>query len=125
MKSLPQLIRYFFVGSLSAVVEWVSFFLCDKAGFFYAISTIISFLIATWVNFLLGRTLAFSKESINLSKEVLFIYFVSLIGLGINLAMMFLLVSVLGWTPFIAKLCSTWVAFFWNFFSRKYFVYKQ
>jgi len=60
---LKQVIRYFFVGGTAALTEWVTFFLCSRAGIFYAISTCIAFLIATFVNFFLGRKFAFAKKS--------------------------------------------------------------
>ncbi len=122
---IRQLFRYFFVGGTAAVTEWVTFFLCDKAGLFYTLSTIIAFLIATFVNFLLGRKLAFSKKSEDTATEAFFVYLVSFIGLLINLGFMYLFVSLLSWNEMLSKIIATGIAFFWNFFSRKKFIYKE
>ncbi len=107
------------------MTEWVTFFLCDKAGLFYTLSTMIAFLVATFVNFLLGRKFAFSKKSEGTAKEAFFVFLVSFIGLLINLGLMYLFVSLLFWNEMLSKIFATGIAFFWNFFSRKRLIYKE
>jgi len=122
---LKQVIRYFFVGGTAALTVWVTFFLCSRAGIFYAISTCIAFLIATFVNFFLGRKFAFAKKSTGTKQEAIAVYLVSFVGLLINLGLMYLFVSLFSWNELFSKLIATSIAFFWNFFSRKWFIYKD
>ncbi len=107
------------------MTEWVTFFLCHKAGLFYTFSTMIAFLLATLVNFRLGRKFAFSKKSEETAKEAFFVYLVSFIGLLMNLGLMYLFVSFLFWNEMLSKIIATGIAFFWNFLSRKLFIYKE
>lgn len=124
-KLMVQLIRYFFVGGTAAVSEWLVFFICSRAGLFYACSTVISFLIATLVNFMLGRRFAFQKKEKKTVKELFMVYFISFLGLLINLGLMYLFVSRLHLNEMPAKIAATGTVFFWNFFSRKFFIYSS
>lgn len=120
-----QFCRYLLVGGTAAVTEWVTFFLCSKARLFYGLSTIIAFLIATLVNFLFGRKLAFAKQKNSTFKEVVLVYSVSLVGLIINLSLMFLFVTVLSTNELFSKILATGIVFFWNFFARKFLIYRE
>ena len=122
---IKQFIRYFVVGGTAAVTEWVIFLLCELIGFHYLLATTVSFVVATYVNYIMGRTFAFRKESNGSVKEALMVYLVSLVGLLINLELMYLFVSGFEWNELISKLFSTGIAFFWNFFSRKCLIYRK
>ena len=123
-KSYKQFIIYFFVGGTAAIVEWITFALCNKVfhlSFF--IATIFSFLIATGVNFVLGRKFAF-KGTTNTKKEVLAVYFVSATGLLLNLLFMYILVRIELVDAMLSKIISTGLVFIWNYLSRKLLIYK-
>jgi putative flippase GtrA len=125
---IKQLISYFFIGLSAALVEWFSFWLLNEPleQNIYT-STAIAFILATFVNWIIGRNTIFKKAAKNkkISVDASVVYIVSGIGLGLNLALMWLLADVLAIYPLFSKIIATGLVFMWNFLSRRYFVYKQ
>ena len=91
------------------------------------VSTTIAFILATFVNWIIGRTTLFKKEARRkkIGADAAAIYLVSGVGLGLNLALMALFVNVIGIYPLLSKILATGIVFAWNFLSRRYFIYKQ
>ncbi len=130
--NLKQFISYFCVGGTAALVEWGTFYLFSNVfGIFYQLATVLSFIFSTTVNWILGRMFTFkgSEYKGHEAKEMMLVFLVSLIGLGINMALMWLFVSVFGLSSGLQKLASkimaTGIVFFWNFLSRKLLIYKN
>ena len=119
------------MGGAAALVEWFSFYIADRLGVPYLISTIMAFLIATLVNWILGRIFTFRNSAYKdkKAKEAFLVFLVSAIGLGFNLLLMYLFVDIIGMNTGIlrtlAKVLSTGIVFIWNFLSRKLWIYKK
>ncbi|MDE6593765.1 MAG: GtrA family protein [Oscillospiraceae bacterium] len=129
---IRQLFSYVCVGGTAAIAEWVMFFIFVKMGFDYKPATALAFVVSTAVNYVMGRLLTFkgnNKYEGKKLREIALIYLVSIIGLGFNLLLMWLFVDILGFTSDImqlaAKIMSTGIVFFWNFFIRKLAIYRQ
>ncbi len=129
-ENIKQFLSYFGVGGAAAIVEWITFFVMDRIGLPYLISTIIAFIVATFVNWFLGRTYTFKDSAFKdkKTKEILLVFLVSAIGLGFNLLLMYLFVDVIGMNTnllkTIAKILATGIVFVWNYLSRKLWIYK-
>ena len=123
---LEQLIRYGFVGGIAALTEWATFFLFDGiVHWHYMVATVLSFLIATFVNWAVGRCTMFQNAAKGgTACEILGIYFVSGIGLVLNLFLMFFFVEKIGIRNAVAKITATGLVCIWNFISRKLFIYR-
>ena len=129
---IKQFISYFCVGGVSALVEWVSFFLLGRLlNMPYLPATAMAFIISTTTNWILGRTFTFknSKLGQKKGKEFLQVFGVSAIGLLGNLGLMFLFVDVIGMKSellkTIAKILATGIIFIWNYLARKLWIYRQ
>ena len=128
---IRQFLSYFWVGGVSAIVEWLIFSVLDTLlELPYLLSTVLAFICSTTVNWFLGRTFTF-KDSVyrdQKAKEIVLVFLVSAVGLLFNLLLMYLFVTVLGMNTHllktIAKILSTGIVFMWNFVSRKYLIYK-
>lgn len=121
---INQLFLYVIVGAVATVVEWAFFYVLDVLlGIHYAISTTVAFLFSTLSNWMCGRFLLFDGIG-NIKKELLQIYSVSIIGLLMNLALMFVFIEFIALDDFVSKILSTGVVFFWNFLVRKFYIYK-
>ena len=126
-KLFRQLFSYFFVGLAAALVEWTSFWVFNsplRLGIY--LSTLLSFLIATSVNWLLGRKTTFKKHSKarDARKDILPVFLVSGVGLGLNILLMWLFVDRLLWIPLLSKILATGIVFAWNFTSRRFLIYN-
>lgn len=131
-KNIKQFFSYFCVGGVSALVEWILFFLIEYFwNLQYLIAVFISFLFSTTVNYFLGRIFAFKATSYEKKKlkEFLFVFGVSALGLLFNFILMYIFVDVFGMNTNIlktaAKILSTGIVFLWNFLSRKFLIYKE
>ncbi len=125
-KDIKSFVLYFIVGALATIVEWILFYLLNTVlHFHYSISTIIAFAISTFANWGFGRLLVFKKGSGNLKKEITQIYIVAIIGLSMNLLIMWVGVDLLGFNEMLTKIAATCIVFFWNYIIRKLVIYRE
>lgn len=131
-KNIKQFLSYFGVGGAAAIVEWVCFSLfVSVIGLPYLLATVLAFVFSTTANWILGRIFTFKESAYKEKrvKEVGLVFFVSAIGLGFNMLLMYLFVDVIGMKSnlqqTIAKVLSTGIVFIWNFLSRKLWIYRD
>lgn len=120
-----RLIKYFFVGGLAAVIDITLFVLCaGYLGWPWIPVSICTFVLATLINYFLSIKFVF-KSGIRHQKnlEIVAVYIVSIFGLLINQLALYLTITWLNWSFLVAKIFATAIVFFWNYFSRKYFVF--
>jgi putative flippase GtrA len=86
----------------------------------------LGFVIATAVNYFLSIRFVFeSGVRFEFFREISLVFLISLIGLGVNQAVLYLGIGILGWEMLFTKLCATGVVFFWNFAGRSQFIFKS
>jgi putative flippase GtrA len=121
------LFRYLLIGGTAAAVDWLLFtLLASVLEIQFLIAASISFVIATYTNYILGIKTIFHSEIRFIKKhELLIIFLVSGIGLIINLIGLFIFYKVFGLHLLISKVSATGLAFFWNFFIRVLFVFQK
>ncbi|MDA8095558.1 MAG: GtrA family protein [Betaproteobacteria bacterium] len=121
------LARYFIVGACAAAVDiGVFLLLATLAGVGYLWAATISFVLGTLVNYWLSIAYAFrNANKYSRHVEIVFIYLVSGIGLGLHQAILFGLVAKAGMALLPAKLGATGVVFIWNYWSRKQFIFAK
>lgn len=128
IKSMRQFVAYFLVGGGATIVEWSCFWIFSNfIGIQYLIATALAFIVSTFANWLLGRLFAFKDEAknTNIIKEILSIYLVSVIGLGLNLVIMYVMVDCFTINAMISKIVATGLVFFYNYFVRKFLIYRK
>ena len=126
-KSMQGLFGYLIVGGLATVVEWAGFWLfSEKMGIAYLLATALAFAISTFANWLFGRLLVFrGKQQQSFLREILSVYLASIVGLLLNLLIMFLLVQLLGAEKMSAKMATTVLVFMYNYLVRKLIIYRK
>ena len=130
--NIKQFISYFFVGGVAAIVEWVMFFIfANVLQINYFVSTVIAFIFSTTANWILGRITTFKDNNTykdKKAKEAFLVFVVSAIGLLLNLILMYLFVTVMGFDSSLgktlSKIAATGIVFIWNFLIRKLVIYK-
>mgnify|MGYP001258715259 CR=1 FL=1 len=124
-KLYKNITKYVFVGGAAALIDWLIFWiLAIRLDLFFIYAASISFVIATFANYLFGINILFISESRHSkSMEVILTLTVSTIGLAINLISLSILIN-LGVNMLFSKILASGVAFFWNFFSRSIFIFK-
>lgn len=120
-----QFFFYLIVGGLATIVEWVAFYVLSSLfKVHYAPATSLAFILSTAANWLFGRLIMFRNSKQSTAKELLKIYMVSIIGLLMNIAIMFIAIEKIGIQEMISKIIATGVVFIWNFLIRKLVIYK-
>lgn len=123
-KEIQDFFKYLVVGGIATISEWIIFFFLDKMSVYYAIATVIAYMLSTFVNWLMGRILVFKEAKQPLWKEIASIYIVSIGGLLLNLLIMSFTIELLDFSNMLSKVLATVIVFSYNFLIRKIFIYK-
>lgn len=120
-----RLIRYFVMAVIIVSIEIVTFQVLILLGTDYLLATALSFVLAVILNWIGGRIFIFGKSRYHPAKEFLMVLVASVVGLIIQLAVVFFCVEVLSLYPIIAKGMSIVFSFFWNYLFRSKLIYKS
>ena len=121
-----KFIKYFFVGGVAAIVDFLVFALFVKIFKLpWFISGITGFVLATLVNYLLSIKHVFTSGArFKKHKEIILIFLVSFIGLIVNQFILWQCIEFLSLDPLISKIIATGIVFFWNYSARNHFIFK-
>ena len=123
--NIKELFLYLIVGGIATITEWLCFYAFEKMLLHYTVSTIIAYIISTFVNWAAGRILVFKKSEQSVISELVKIYLTSIVGLVLNLLIMFISVEFMRMGEMFSKIIATGIVFFFNYFVRKFLIYKQ
>lgn len=130
-----KLVLYLFVGGTAALVEWALFYIFIN----YVLNSLdlgltaltmtatsLAFCLSTLYHYFLGNVLVFDSGSrYNRSKELSLVFLVSIMGLGFNLLLMYIFVTLLGWQPMLSKVLTSCIVVVWNYLSRKKWIFRS
>ena len=123
-KVFKEFFLYLIVGGAATLSEWIFFFLLNKAAVHYLVATFIAYMLSTLVNWFVGRVLVFKESKKNIAREILDIYIAGIIGLLLNLLIMFVTIDILSFGEMFSKIIATGLVFAYNFLIRKFVIYK-
>lgn len=120
-----QVIRFMIVGGTSAIIEFsLLVLLVEKLKMGYLPGNVLAFSLTNIITYLLSRYFVFSPTDRKKRHEAaLFIVFLSG-GLAINQTVLWAVVEFIGLDYKISKVVAILVTIIWNFFTRKYIVFK-
>lgn len=121
-----KIVRYALVGATAAAVDFLFFAILAKwAGLNYLLIGAVGFVIATTLNYFLSIRFVFeSGVRFKFWREISLVFLISLTGLAVNQAVLYLGIGILGWEMLLTKLLATGSVFFWNFGARSQFIFK-
>jgi putative flippase GtrA len=119
-------IVYFFVGGVSALIEWSAFALAHHAaGLNFIIAAVAGFVVATYANYRLSARYTFFSRGVGHAKEVALVYLVSALAFAVNLGVMAALLELTELPVMAAKILGTGAAFTWNYILRQFVVFDR
>lgn len=124
-RELKNFFLYFIVGVIATLTEWLLFFVLFKCHIHYTFAVVIAYILSTFVNWLAGRILVFKKYVKSFLKEISGIYIVGVIGLSLNLLIMWVAVDIFNFNEMLSKIIATALVFVYNYLARKYIIYKK
>jgi len=123
---INKLSRYFVVGGVAAIVEWLMFaVLFYVASMAYVLSAVLAFAVAWAVNYWLSLKFVFTGGRHPRQLEALYVVLVSIAGAALNIGAMVLLVEWFGLPVMPAKIIGTGTTFFWNFLVRHFWIFER
>ena len=125
-KLLVQFVRYFFVGGFAFVVDFgLLYILTEYAGLHYLLSATLSFIAGLLVNYIISCLWVFSGSKFkNRLVEFLFFAAIGVVGLALNDALIWLFTDCIGTHYMFSKIVAAAMVYLWNFFARKYLVFR-
>lgn len=115
-----QLIKYLFVAVVAFLVDYGTLFILNSLlHLHHLFAAAMGFILGLIVNYLLSMLFVFKAKTNNKAVSFLIFLVTGLIGLLMTLLLQYLFVDILFIPVLIAKLFTTAIVFFWNFFSRR------
>lgn len=124
-ETFKQAVKYFMVGGFCTVLDLtLLFILTNFLGLNYIISSIISFMLFTVLNYFLCIFWIFKIRSVkNHYHEFIYYLIITGVALGINTLLIWGFTEVLGFYFMFSKVFAVAATYCWNFWSRKYFLH--
>ena len=79
----------------------------------------MSFVTATLVNYFLCCGFVFRSGRFSRPEEIVRLFIIALVGLGLNTAAVLFLAKILRLDPTLAKILAVFPVFAWNYFGRR------
>lgn len=125
-KRFEEFWLYSIGGAISFVVDFgMLLVLTEYIGFYYLVSATLSVIMAIVVNYAWQRHVTFKSKEKNLAKQFSKFVVISIIAIGINILLMYIIVDIIHLWYVVAKIIVTIVLWVWNFFGNKYFTFAN
>lgn len=125
--TLIQLFRYLFVGGTAFVVDFGSLWaLTESGGLHYLVAAAVAFVLGLITNYSLSIRWVFSSRTLgNRWAEFAVFGLIGVVGLGLNELIIWQCTESLGFHYLVSKIVASVIVLFWNFFARKYALFRQ
>jgi|SRR5574344_1566084 len=111
-----KLIRFCVVGVSGMIVDFgTTWTLKEKVKANKYLANTTGFILAATSNYILNRIWTFKSQNEQVATEYASFIGISLVGLGINNLILYVLTDRLHWNFYLSKLCAIAVVTLWNF----------
>ena len=117
--------KYFIMAVLIVSFELVDFQLIYIISHNYYLATVVSFIVSVILNWIFGRKFVFGASKHHPLREFSMVLVASIMGLIIQVFVVYVSVQLLLTYPLIGKVLSILFSFFWNYWFRARFIYRR
>lgn len=123
MRLIKQILKFGAVGGLAFVIDYaLLYILTEFLGVHYLASSAISFSVSVIFNYIMSIKWVFDVDRQRGVREFAIFAALSIVGLLLNLAIMYVMADMAKIYYMVSKLFSTAVVMVYNFVTRKLFV---
>ena len=125
-KTFIHLIRSLFSSNLGFLIDFgLLAFLVEILRIHYLVAASISFTAGTTVTYILSVRWIFSRRNIR-DKKLEYLLFMAVGGIGVilNGVLLWFFTEIIGVHYLLSKIVAASMVFFWNFFARKFLLFK-
>jgi putative flippase GtrA len=121
-----QFVRYTVVGGGAFIVDFgLLFILTHFLHLHYLLSATLSFIAGLLINYFFSTIWVFNKKTVkNKYLEFLIFAIIGVVGLGFNDLFMWIFTDRFELYYMLSKVITTIIVYFWNFFARKFILFK-
>jgi putative flippase GtrA len=120
---LRQLVLYLVVGGICFFIDVGGFVVLHVCGLPILAASALSFVTATLVNYALCCGFVFRSGRFSRPEEIVRLFAIALVGLGLNSLVVLLLAQFLRFDPTFAKILAVFPVFAWNYLGRRKLVF--
>lgn len=125
MKVIRQFILYGLIGLVAMAIDFAcTYSFTEYLGWYYLLSVVVAFIIASMVNFALQKKITFRCAEKNIVKQYLLFAVIGVFGMLINVVTVFVSVEYFQLWYMYGKVITTFIAFFWNFGANKFLTFR-
>lgn len=118
-------LKFGITGVSGLIIDFsLTWFFKDELNFNKFIANGIGFTAAVVSNYFIHRNWTFKQNKVKAGPQFTAFFTVSIIGLLLNSAIIFLLDNMLYVNFYISKAVAIFIVFFWNFSANYFFVFK-
>ena len=120
-----KFLKFGVVGFTGMVIDFgITYLLKEKVKIHKYVANAVGFSVASTTNYFLNRVWTFHSKNSNVGNEYGHFILVSLVGLGINSFILWLMVSKLKQNFYFSKLIAIGVTTIWNFGANVIFTFR-
>lgn len=125
-KTHIQLFRYVFTGGAAFIIDFSSLFiLTDFFGIYYLASAAIAFILGLITNYVLSINWVFNRRTMSNRKLEFGVFaLIGVVGILLNEVFIWFFTENLQIYYLLSKIMAAVIILFWNFFARKYALFK-
>lgn len=122
---LAKFLKFGVVGASGLIVDFGFTILCKEVLKIQKyVSNAIGFTLASTSNYILNRIWTFESKNPAIGIEFSEFFLISLIGLGLNTLILYILVSKYNQKFYISKAFAIAIVTLWNFFANAFFTFR-
>ena len=121
---LYKFLKFCFVGVTGTIIDFGLTWICkEKLKIHKFVANAIGFVVAATSNYILNRIWTWGSTNEQVGVEYVKFFGVSLIGLGLNTLILYLLHEKMKLNFWFSKVVATGVVMVWNFLANHYFTF--
>ena len=125
---IKEILWYGFFGVLTTLVNIISFYLLDKTGMNVYLNNFIAWFLSVLFAFVTNKLFVFNSKSLDkkvIIKEVVSFFFFRILSLGIDMAGMYICISMMNMNRMISKVLMNVIVIVANYIFSKIFIFKK